>query len=168
MDQCLLCPAGTYSTLEDPLCHPCTAGFLCYGNTTRARPASALAHRGEPCPKGHYCPEGSSAPTACPEGTYIGVFGAAALTDCLLCDAGSYNPLSGQSGCRPCGAYATADEGATTCGCLGAFRVFSQVDSSCRCQSGYDSVDEQGTSRGQESGKEDCTPLVFARCEQLN
>lgn len=42
------------------------------------------------------------------------------------------------------------------------------MDSSCRCQSGYDSVDQQGTSRGQESGKEDCTPLVFARCEQLN
>lgn len=51
---------------------------------------------------------------------------------------------------------------------MGAYRVFSHVDSSCRCQSGYDSVDEQGTSRGQESGREDCTPLVFARCEQAN
>ena len=142
VDSCLPCPAGTYSTLEDTQCRRCEPGHLCYGKTSRKLPTSVALHRGELCPKGHYCPAGSRAPTACPEGAYLDRYGAAALTDCLLCDADSYNDLTGQSGCRPCGAYATADEGATACQCTGAFRVFSHVDASCRCSSGYDSVDD--------------------------
>jgi len=46
--------------------------------------------------------------------------------------------------------------------------VFSLTDSSCRCQSGFDAVDSSGVSKGQESGSEDCTPLVYARCSGAN
>jgi len=133
VDACRPCPSGSFSTLSDTECRPCQPGFLCYGSTSRESPSSAVLHRGEQCPKGHYCPSGSSSPRRCPEGAYLDRFGAAALADCRLCDADSYNDLTGQSGCRPCGAFAAADEGATECRCLGAFRVFSRVDSSCRC-----------------------------------
>jgi len=164
-DSCVLCPEGTYSTLASTECLECEAGYLCYGGTNRQYPSLALTHFGEPCPKGHYCPLGSSEAVACPAGTYNDVLGAAEQTECLLCDAESYNDLEGESGCRPCGAYAAAAEGATSCTCLGAERVFSETDSSCRCKSGYDYVDEDGVHRGQESATEDCTPLVFDRCE---
>jgi len=59
-------------------------------------------------------------------------------TDCLICEAGTYNDLEGQAGCMPCGAYADSIEGSTTCECIGDQRVYSKVDGSCRCQTGYD------------------------------
>jgi hypothetical protein len=35
-----------------------------------AAPRSALLDGGYPCPAGFYCPQGSSAPLACPAGTF--------------------------------------------------------------------------------------------------
>lgn len=42
------------------------------------------------------------------------------------------------------------------------------ADSSCRCKSGYDYINEvTGQSEGQASGDQDCTPLVYDRCDSL-
>jgi hypothetical protein len=42
------------------------------------------------CPRGSYCPEGSSVPVACPRGTYNSNFGQVSLGDCLDCPSGEY------------------------------------------------------------------------------
>lgn len=39
------------------------------------------------CPLGYYCPEGSSAPQACPTNTYNDKLGASDLSYCLACPA---------------------------------------------------------------------------------
>jgi hypothetical protein len=74
----------------------------------------------------------------CPTGQYNDKYGGASEADCLLCDENFYNDAIGQSGCKPCGAFATSIEGAETCTCVGKFRTFSTTDSSCRCKPGYD------------------------------
>jgi len=168
VNQCLACPAGTYSTLDGTQCKTCPGGYLCYGQTNRENPTDYFLHHGEICPKGHYCPEGSSTATPCPIGTYQPSYGAKSIGQCLLCPANSFNDKTGQNGCSPCGFYAESEEGSTTCTCEGNYRSFSKVDSSCRCMSGYDFVDTSGISRGTESSSEDCTPLVYDRCEGTN
>ena len=97
VDSCQTCPRGKYSTSEmlDTQCRPCEAGYLCYGNTNRKEPTILEWHNGERCPKGHYCLEGSYKETPCYPGTYNEKLGAKALTECLLCDADSYNDLFG-------------------------------------------------------------------------
>jgi hypothetical protein len=128
-----------------------------------------LVHRGEICPKGHFCPEASSTAIPCPVGTYNGDFGALSIAQCLFCPDNTFNDKTGQEGCRPCGAFATASEWAVTCECLGNLRSFSHADSSFRCMSGYDFVDViTGMSIGKESGFENCSPLVFDRCDGAN
>lgn len=101
-DSCEPCPAGMYSTLDDKDCYPCEGGYLCFGNTNRKKPTSRDYHNGEQCPKGHYCEAvelpivtDPSLPTPCPKGTYRAEIGGALISDCLLCDADSYNPLVG-------------------------------------------------------------------------
>ena len=73
------------------------------------------------CPRGHYCPEGSSSPTACTGGTYTEATGSDEIVLCKECPAGFYctsgtdspspclpgtfNPLTGQDNaddCQPC------------------------------------------------------------------
>ena len=79
VNYCLDCEPGTYSTMLDSQCMNCTAGYVCYGRTSRARPTNPLSHRGEICPKGFYCPQGSYNPTPCPKGTYNTDFGATSI-----------------------------------------------------------------------------------------
>ena len=45
---------------------------------------------GNICPMGHYCPPGSSAPTACDLGYYLDAYGSTVLTDCKICEEGTY------------------------------------------------------------------------------
>ena len=40
------------------------------------------------CPKGNYCPEGSTAPRPCPEGTYGASVGLTSMAACTACPAG--------------------------------------------------------------------------------
>ncbi|KAH8064675.1 hypothetical protein JL722_1554 [Aureococcus anophagefferens] len=47
------------------------------------------------CPRGHYCPEGSTSPTACPPGTQNGALGRFNLSHCEPCEASFYCPDSG-------------------------------------------------------------------------
>jgi hypothetical protein len=50
----------------------CSAGYYC---TSGAILATGSGGIGGVCPAGHYCPINSSAPTACPAGTYNGATG---------------------------------------------------------------------------------------------
>lgn len=62
---CVPCSAGTYSTTDQPgFCFPCTAGYVCLGRTLSATPQVRDTDNGYPCPKGYYCPEGSTKETA--------------------------------------------------------------------------------------------------------
>ncbi|KAM3922961.1 uncharacterized protein RB166_012036 [Leptodactylus fuscus] len=101
------CPAGTWSD-EDGLgnrheCKPCPGGKFC-NNSGLASPSGLCAPgyycsvgaqtstpndgvTGGPCPAGHFCPPGSSAPTLCPPGTYIAQI---AAIECDVCPAGKY------------------------------------------------------------------------------
>ena len=165
INQCLACPIGTYSTLTTEGCQPCTAGYMCYGETNTETPTIFNMHKGELCPKGHYCPSGIETPLECPPGTYNPLFGMGDRSQCRLCAAGSYNSLYGQTGCKPCGQFATSVEGSPSCECNGMYRSYSAIDASCRCLSGYDFITEEGVSQGSVSSNDDCAPLVFDRCE---
>jgi hypothetical protein len=83
VNTCEKCPQGTYSTVQDDTCKPCTPGYLCYGKTTKQYPTIFSKHNGEICPKGFYCPEGSYIPTPCPIGTYNPELGATSITQCM-------------------------------------------------------------------------------------
>lgn len=70
VNKCESCRAGTYSTVQTDLCMPCPAGFICHKECNTATPSIIAQHNGELCPKGHYCPEGSTEAVPCPRGTY--------------------------------------------------------------------------------------------------
>jgi hypothetical protein len=146
-------------------CQPCPAGFLCYGATNTDRPLTLQYNNGEKCPKGYYCPEGSYEPTPCAVGSYNKNFGAGVKTDCDLCPAGTSQSDPGQEGCSPCGQFADSVEGAEVCTCIGNNRVYSPVDNSCRCKTGFDFKVSGGISEGQSSDVTDCIPLVLDRCD---
>ncbi|CDJ50022.1 hypothetical protein, conserved [Eimeria brunetti] len=44
----------------------------------------------KPCPKGNFCPQGSTAPTKCPAGTFNGVTGLQEESQCSLCPPGKF------------------------------------------------------------------------------
>ncbi|POI29228.1 hypothetical protein CIB84_007024, partial [Bambusicola thoracicus] len=73
---CLPCPAGmacSHAATAEPLSCPrglCSAGYYCEGGATDAVPRGTPAFPlSGPCPLGHYCPEGTPFPVACPVGT---------------------------------------------------------------------------------------------------
>jgi hypothetical protein len=178
VDTCVACAAGFYNTDAATSCKACTGGYMCYGKTghdgslttgfgtNRQYPTDRVAHKGEICPIGHYCPEGSSAATPCPVGTYNEEKGKSSVDDCLVCKADTYNDLTGQSGCQPCGQYAYSNTGATTCQCYGANRIFGKSDSSCRCMPRYVYRKADGSIEKDNISKEDCIHLVFGLCNQ--
>ncbi|KAM6933259.1 uncharacterized protein FYW49_001626 [Xenentodon cancila] len=130
------CPPGTFcniSGLALPV-GPCSPGFYCIGGATGSRPtdgetgnvcppgtycgywcppgqtvATAL-----PCPHGHFCPEGSSAPEPCPSGMYQD---RDKQPSCMVCEAGYYCDMrlsqANGSSIRPCpkGHYCPAGTG---------------------------------------------------------
>lgn len=65
--------------MDTDTCLPCTGGHMCYGTTNTAFPTVFSQHRGELCPKGFYCPEGTLEPMACPSGTYNPVEGMSSI-----------------------------------------------------------------------------------------
>ena len=48
------------------------------------------------CPAGSYCPEGTSEPFPCPQGTYSPSFGLTREGECLNCTAGYFCNSTGQ------------------------------------------------------------------------
>ena len=49
-----------------------------------------------------------------------------------------------------------------------ALRVLNNVDSSCRCKTGFDFKSTSGISMGSSSDITDCIPLVLDRCDGTN
>lgn len=101
------CPTGHYCTSATPT--KCPAGT--YNPSTGSVSLEACI----PCPKGSFCPLGSSSPEACPKGKYSETTGAAS---CTSCPAGTYNAQTGQTGRSDCiacpiGTY-NASTGATS------------------------------------------------------
>lgn len=51
------------------------------------------------------------------------------------------------------------------CECIGDNRAYSAEESSCRCKSNFDFLDEDEQSKGNDSDLTDCFPLVFDNCK---
>ncbi|XP_014845642.1 PREDICTED: uncharacterized protein LOC106919650 isoform X3 [Poecilia mexicana] len=104
------CPSGTYGNLsglaEQSQCTPCdpgmyckgagrtfpsglcAEGYVCVGGAFEHSPSDSLT--GFPCPPGHYCPMGTSAPKPCPKGTYSEQSGLGDISQCQSCSPGFY------------------------------------------------------------------------------
>ena len=105
-----MCPGAT----AEP--EPCSAGGFCKGGNALAAPCPtntysnnlslASASQCKRCPKGSVCRAGSTAPQECSPGTYASEVGegeaGADFQDCTPCEAGSYQPSPGGTGCSPC------------------------------------------------------------------
>jgi len=98
------------------------------------------------CPMGHYCPRGSYREEPCPPGRYAKERGTGSLETCLPCKLDTFQDKPGQKGCTPCGQTSQARSargGATTCDCIGQFRVFQKTSGSCKCMPGYKPKDNK-------------------------
>jgi len=107
-DKKVPCPLGTYGeaagqTTEAAGCQPCDAGYACNemglaaletkcdggyyctGSAVTQRPNGAT-DGGYICEPGYYCPQGSTAPTACTGGSYCASFGLSEVSG--QCEAG--------------------------------------------------------------------------------
>jgi hypothetical protein len=91
----------------------CKGGYFCGGGSSVSDPHDSGAsvfrasYAGETCvqvrngtvndvcPEGHYCPEGSSSPVPCPQGTDSTSRGLSSASQCPLCAAGYYCPRTG-------------------------------------------------------------------------
>eukprot|EP01135_Chromosphaera_perkinsii_P005913 Nk52_evm8s371 gene=Nk52_evmTU8s371 len=112
------CPAGTYSTTvglsTSALCTSCprgkycdtpgaptpkgdcAAGYYCHIQSSVQSPSGPgdFVSNG-PCPKGHYCLQGTVSPTPCPIGTLVNQVGSKVEADCVPCTAGHYCETTG-------------------------------------------------------------------------
>lgn len=70
----------------------CKEGYYCQGGAASMAPNQSHPRYplNGPCPAGHYCPEGISAPEKCPKGTFRNTTGARNSGDCLPCTPGHY------------------------------------------------------------------------------
>lgn len=79
------CPTGTISLLTGAAnistCQPCSAGFYCPYFATTIEIV---------CPINHYCPQGTSDPINCWQGTYSDNTGLQLASECQNCTVGSY------------------------------------------------------------------------------
>ncbi|XP_066500606.1 zonadhesin [Hoplias malabaricus] len=155
---CVLCGAGTYRPSHSfhLRCLACPPGFYC--------PPGAEHYNRQPCPIGYACPQGSSNPIPCPPGTYGNHTNAELLEECQQCAAGTFNHLSAQRACFPCGSSSTSDRGATSCVCLGKNRVFQHSDGSCLCKTSYVFYNELDFKSSSTDSDLDCQPEVNKRC----
>jgi hypothetical protein len=89
-----LCTPGSYCL--DPLTGAptglCAAGYWCGDGSSTPTPAGELNlygdSIGDECPKGSYCPMGTSTPQRCPTGTFSNNTGNVAAVNCTPCLAG--------------------------------------------------------------------------------
>ena len=93
-------------------CYQCSAGYF----GTAPNHTSPLCEAA--CWPGHFCLEGSTAPSPCPAGTYLPAPGAATNASCIPCAPGSFSAISGNGNqsCTPCapGTFSSAPR-ATNC-----------------------------------------------------
>ncbi|MES1909505.1 MAG: hypothetical protein MHM6MM_002234 [Cercozoa sp. M6MM] len=163
---CETCQAGTHGGDPNRLeCLPCDAGFVCEEGATRSDPQDRETDRGFPCPRGYLCPQSSVSAVACPEGTYNPLLQQYSADACWTCPSGSYNHMRGEAKCLPCGAAADSVEGAVTCVCRGAFRVYLPDTGQCVCRAGYEYYDRDGRRENDEaSSAGDCVPVTRDSC----
>lgn len=128
LSNCIFCSAGSYCSsinMSAPT-GQCDVSFYCkrgcvtsdcsfyslnYGVVANTF-ADGLANVfGGICPWGHYCPQGTSNPTACSPGTVRDNVGASVSTDCQPCPPGKYCPSSGTSSNIPTNAPVTCTKG---------------------------------------------------------
>lgn len=89
------CDAGKFCNaagLDKPTGN-CSAGFFCKLGAWSSTPTDKIT--GDECPFGHFCPEGSFAPTACVPGTYLDSKRSISSSSCKACTAGWYCNASG-------------------------------------------------------------------------
>ena len=92
-----VCDPGQYMaqvgivTADFDGCLPCFPGYFGRASTLTTPQCDAI------CPKGHFCPEGTSEPLACEPGTHLPSVGAASIESCIGCAPGSYSDLPGNS-----------------------------------------------------------------------
>jgi len=127
------CPSGTYSNAvglsSEAQCTRCEPSYYCYeaGSTTPSGQCAAgyycryacstqfgtgthPEHVGGDCPKGAYCPAAISDPVLCPAGTYSANDRNTEESNCLSCTAGKYCAglgLSAVSGSCSAGYFCT-------------------------------------------------------------
>ena len=160
---CTVCQKGSYSIYANEqatTCSPCTPGYICLSGCNTPTPIDPGSDYGYKCPKGYYCPEGSYEPTPCPPGTFNNQLMGTNLTSCMRCEAGTYNELEGQQGCKPCGPTSGSKMGEQTCTCTGQNRVFQMSDGKCLCKQYFSSI-QFGDN---EDSDKDCKPIIFSNC----
>ena len=81
--QCRPCTVGSYCK-NGIVVGPCDQGYYCEGGAKEKNEAKFL------CPIGHYCPQGCSIPSVCPEGKVRGELGGKTAADCYDCKEGFY------------------------------------------------------------------------------
>ncbi|XP_063762752.1 SCO-spondin isoform X2 [Eleginops maclovinus] len=92
---CMPCAAGHYCPsvgLSEPA-GPCNAGYWCREGASSPSPLDGRS--GSLCPPGQYCPSGTTAPMACPEGSWSNSSGLRNQEDCQLCLGGFYCDSAG-------------------------------------------------------------------------
>lgn len=97
LSDCTFCPPGEYcsSSNLNASTGSCLAGYYCTNGSEEANPVGKSY--GDECPAGHYCPEKSYQPTACPAGTYNPNTRSTNETACLSCDPGKFCNSTGLS-----------------------------------------------------------------------
>ena len=106
--ECLQCIGGMYCDgygLTKPR-GLCAAGFFCRFGSNSSTPHTTISGgldlpNADVCPRGYYCPQGTSFPQPCPQGRYGGSSGLKSLYDCLGCPAGSF--CEGTGNIKPSG-----------------------------------------------------------------
>ena len=86
--ECSDCLGGYYCG-QPGLTYPrtlCSAGYYCRRSANISTPYQDWD--ADECPVGHYCPEGTTEPVACPLGTFSNNTGLMNVTECELCTAG--------------------------------------------------------------------------------
>ncbi|RUS80256.1 hypothetical protein EGW08_011985, partial [Elysia chlorotica] len=137
-----LCDGGTYCS-QAGLSAPsgnCSQGYYCLLGAILPTPSDST---GNGCPRGHYCPEGSTYGTPCPIGYYLDTQRNSRLTNCKICTPGQYCGADGletpDGACDPgyyCPAGSTSATPANTTCSEGHFCVGGQSAPET-CPSGY-------------------------------
>ena len=82
--------------VDNPCC--CCVCLISDTFLTQSCSSSGLAdYTTSPCPVGQYCLNATDNPIPCPNGTYRNDTGARNISDCYLCPAGNFCPLSNSS-----------------------------------------------------------------------
>ena len=101
LGECTACTATHYcaepgkDAAPDDATEKCQSGFYCKGESPYKQPKVEEANKYGPCPKGHYCEEGTENPTPCPTGSYNPSEGAYNSDQCLPCPSGWACPNTG-------------------------------------------------------------------------